>query len=107
VKDDGDDVCRVVGGAAESMSFDSARPFRAYRNNDGLALGLEPNVLGTLLYRQFGIVAADEMVRGNAMFLGEDASGHATDVPDWIVELAQGMVPDAKAICTTPMDKPC
>ena len=96
--DDGDAMCRFVGGTPEVRSVDARSPLRAYRNRDGLSLGLQPNVLGTLLFREFHLIGERDVVLGNVVFLGVDGSGTVTDVPDWVVELAKGMVPDATLI---------
>lgn len=96
--DDGDMMCRFVGGTPEVRSVDARSALRVYRNRDGLSLGLQANVLATLLFRESHLVGERDVVLGNVVFLGVDGSGTATDVPDWVVELAKGMVPDATLI---------
>ena len=99
--DDGDTLFRIVDGTPEARTVDARSTIRAYRNRDALALGKPVNTLGTLLYRELGIVDEREVVRGNVVFLGVDGEGAVTDVPAWVVELAKMHVPSAAAICDT------
>ncbi|HEY3574774.1 MAG TPA: DUF3846 domain-containing protein [Arthrobacter sp.] len=62
--------------------------WHAYLNEEGKIINLPPNIRAGHLIRETGLYLTD-IFCGTVVFLGQDAHGEETDVPDYLIGLAE------------------
>ena len=81
-------TCQIhVCGNVESVSFED---WHVFLNDEADYLPLPLNPRAEVLIREAG-AGLGRPIRGNAVFLGHDANGDATDVPDYLRKLASAL----------------
>jgi hypothetical protein len=95
---------RVLGVSVDKQDIPGPGDPRAYRSVQQPGVELELNALATLFYREHGSLARDEVVSGNVVVLAGDDEAN---VPDWVTEALQALVPKVQAMGGASMDRPC
>ena len=62
--------------------------WHAYLNEEGKIINLPANIRAGHLFRETGLYLAD-IFCGDVVFLGQGAHGEETDVPDYLIGLAE------------------
>lgn len=95
---------RVLGVSVDEQDIRGPGDPRAYRAVPQPGVELELNALATLFYRDHCVLAPDEVVSGNVVVL---ASDYESNVPDWVTEALQALVPKVRAMGEASMERPC